>query len=147
MSKKLWVILAIVIILIVGICAYGFFNQTMKVGSATFDMPNGYHKGTPNYLGSVNITKENHTIFFTEYTDSNVMKYINDYKKLIFDDRNQTVEISNYTIGDNLIYKGVIKENPLVVHSWFVKDNNTYDIYTWDGNKDLDNVVINCVQS
>lgn len=148
MYKKLLAILAIVLILIVGFCAYeGLSNQHFKVGSATFDMPKGYHEGTPNYLGSVNITKANHTIFFTEYNDSNVTKHINDYKKLILKDRNQTVVISNYTIGGNLIYKGVVKENPTVMHSWFVKNNKTYDIYTWDGDDNLDNIVINCIQS
>lgn len=146
MSKKFLIIFAI-IILVVGFSAYvGLFNSTFKVGDTTFNMPKGYHEGKSNYLGAVNITDGNTTVFFEE-KDVNVIQDINKYKKMIWDDRNQTVLVSNYTIDGNLFYKSTIKENPGVMHCWFVKNNKTYDIYTWDGNNDLDMIVINCYNS
>ena len=35
----------------------------------------------------------------------------------------------------------VSNNNTNVTHYWFVKDNQSYDVYTWDGNKDIGSIV------
>ncbi len=147
MSNKLLIILIIVILFLSGFYAYNeLSNSTIKIGDTTFNIPEGYHESTPNHLGAVNITNGNTSIFLSVYNDTNILKHANDYKKLLEKD-NQTAIISNYTIGGAQIYKSTIIDLPNCVHYWFIKNNKTYDFYTWDGNKDVERIIIEFINS
>ena len=122
-------------------------DSTFKVGATTFNMPDGYHEGTPNEFGATNITNGTNSIFIVENNDSNIMSYITEYENYINNSRHQSMSIVNFTIDNTQIYKTDNKDDPNIIHYWFVKNKKTYDIYTWDGNKKMDSIVINMITS
>lgn len=147
MKKKLFLITIAMVFLIFSSCAYaGWFDSKIKVGDTDFKLPDGYHEGKMNKFGAVNITNGTNSIFLFEQDDANIQKYINNYKKEI-QKQNQSMTIKNFTIDNIVIYKTNNNNNPNTIHYWFVKNNKTYDVYTWDGNKDMDSIVINLIKS
>lgn len=149
MTKKsyLIIIIIIVIILILGFCIYSdLFNQKIKVGTTNFNMPNGYHEGALNEFGAINITNGTNSIFLFENNDDDIIKYVNSYEEHI-NDLNQTMDIINFTIDNIQIFKTNNKDNPTTVHYWFVKNNKTYDIYTWEGNEEIDSIILDIIKS
>lgn len=149
MIKKTYLIgiLIIILILILGVCIVpNLLNPPIKVGAVNFEMPEGYHEGAVNAFGAVNITNGVSEVFLLEHKDSNTNEYIDEYKVHI-NEINQTMDIINYTIDNVQVFKTDNKDSPETVHYWFVKDNKTYDIYTWDGNKDIDSIVAQFINS
>lgn len=150
MNYKTILIIALVIILaIIGIVAYNTFNfseQTCTVGAATFTLPPGYSEGAKNPYGATNITNGNNTIFIYEYNGSNISEHINEYGNFL-KEKNESLDTTKLEIDNNIIYKTSNVKNKATVHYWFAKGNKTYDIYKWDGNKDMDSMVIDLVKS
>lgn len=150
MDRKWIIIILLVSIVIIGIGIFeydnGFNNNYVKVGSTNFKFPNGYHEGTPNDLGAINITNGEYSIFLVEYNDTNVKKHIDDYEQFI-KRKNQSMSIMNYTIDNAVIYKSDNLNNHYNVHYWIVKNNKTYDIYKWDENPKIDYIVSDLVKS
>jgi len=148
MNKKIIALLIlVVIILLFGFIGYNeWSNSTVKVGSTEFSLPEGYYKGALNEFGAVNITNGNSSIFIYEYEGNDTLKYISHYTTSP-SQKNLNISIVNYTVGDVVVYKTDNKDSPYKIHNWFIKNNKTYDVYTWDGNKDLDSVVTNIIKS
>lgn len=155
MMKKRYLIIFLVIILfgMLGSCVYADFidfvdfDSTFKVGNTEFVIPEGYSEGNFNEFGATNITNGTNSIFILENNDTNVMEYVHDYENYINNTRNQSMNILTFTIDDMLVYKTDNVDNPNIIHYWFVKNNKTYDIYTWDGNEKIDSIVISMIKS
>lgn len=122
-------------------------NSTLNLTNMGFEIPDGYYEGSLNNLGAINITNGSSSIFILEYDDANAMKYVNHYKNEIINNKHQKMDLLTFTIDDVIVYEADIKNNPLKIHYWFVKDNKTYDVYTWDGNKDIYNFIEKMIQS
>ena len=145
-----FVLIIIILLLIVGLMGYNLlFNntknstsETIIVGSANFTLPNGYSKGTPNTYGDLNITNGKISIFLLEYPDNNVRKHIEDYENI--NGGNQSLVLSNFTYNGIVVFKG-INDHSNTVHYWYVYNNKTYSIYSWDYNK-LDDTVKDLIQ-
>ena len=151
MNKKLGVAL-IFCILIVGIGFFAFnenlnSNKLFQVGSTNFKLPDGYVEGSPNQYGAQSITDGKYSVFLLEYDDVDVSKHIEDYNEKFVKSKNQTFEIINFTIDDNVIQKSYNAHNPNNVHYWFVKNGKSYEIYKWDDNPKMDYIVNDLVKS
>jgi len=148
MDKKWIVVLCIIILLTVGLFAfYSFTNQgnEVKVGNAIFQIPNGYHISDSNTKNVTNLTNGTNNIYIMEYNGKDVQKhidlYINSSEK-----NNRSVTISNFTVGKTLVYKSNLNTSS-AVHYWFVKNKNTYTIYTWDKNPEIDSIATKLIET
>lgn len=152
MNKKLGLLALILCIVIIGI---GFFtfngtfntNNAFKVGSTNFKLPDGYVEGSPNQYGAQSITDGKHSIYLVEYKDADVSQHIEDYNNNFVKNKNQTIELINFTIDDNMIQKSYNAHNQNNVHYWVVKNGKTYEMYKWDDNPKMDYVVNDLVKS
>lgn len=148
MKKKTIILILILIIIIIGICFIVYNeskNQQMKIGDAYFSVPAGYHEGTPNKMGHVNLTNGNHSIFITCINTTNINEYV-DYYVSNLTDHNQSIELSNYKIGKTVVYKTTntkTKSN----HYWFVEKDKLYTVYNWDNNPQMDEITENLIIS
>lgn len=148
MDKKWIIIICVIILLAVGLIAfYSFSNQNneISVASTKFQIPDGYHEVASNKDGVINLTNGTHEIFIGKYNDINVNKHIKtyvDYNKK----KNITTNISNFTVGKTVVYKSNLN-NSSAVHYWFVKNKNTYDIYSWNHNSEIDSKTIKLIES
>ena len=148
MDKKWFALICIIILLVVGLIVYtSFMNQEteVKVGDATFKIPDGYHLGNSDEKNVTNLTNGTKNICIKEYDDKNIKKHINSYINQSEKD-NKTVKISNFTVGKTLVYKTNLNKSA-IVHYWFVKNNKTYNIYTWDKNPEIDSISIKLIES
>lgn len=149
MNKKIILIIIsiIIIILLGGIIAHKqlFDTNTINIGHSEFKIPKGYHEGVKNQLDATNITNGTNTIFIYEYDDNDIIRHVNTYNN---SEANQNREnnITNLTIDNLIIYK-TDNINSNKTHYWFVKNNKTYDVYTWEKNNDMDSIVINLISS
>lgn len=147
MDKKWIALICIIILLVVGLIAYtSFMNQgtKVKVGDATFKMPDGYHLGNSD-KNMANLTNGTKNIYIKKYDDKNVKKHIDSYINQS-KQNNKTVKISNFTVGKTLVYKSNLN-NSSTVHYWFVKNNKTYTIYSGDKNPEIDSITIKLIES
>lgn len=152
MNKKLGVLVLILCIAIAGIGFFAFngtlnSDNTFKVGSSTFKLPDGYVEGSPNQYGAQSITDGKYSVFLMEYDDTDVSKHIDEYNGDFVKNKNQTIEIINFTIDDNVIQKSYNAHNQNNVHYWFVKNGKSYEIYKWDDNPKMDYIVNDLVKS
>ncbi|MBQ2832677.1 hypothetical protein [Methanobrevibacter sp.] len=148
----LFVIIIVILLVIIGFMGLNMINnstnstqETVLVGSSNFTLPEGYHEGESNSYGDVNITNGEISIFLLEYHDSDLNKHIGDYNNSI-NDENQTLSLTNFTYNNIMVYKAINNAHPNTVHYWYVCNNKTYSIYSWDyGN--LDDIVTELIQS
>lgn len=145
MNKK--VIIAAILIILVAIFVFSALpvtknsNVQSNASDSNFKIPNGYSEGKTNDLGAKNYTKDNKSIFIGESYGKRAEAYALDYQNK---SDNESLIIKNYTLNNIRVYT---IENNNTIHYWFVKDNKTYDIYTWDGNKDIELFVNNTIKS
>lgn len=149
MKKKIIIVLLIIILLVCGIFLYYnynlFNNNIVHVGDTNFNLPPDYYEGTTNEYGSINITNGSSTIFISEFNDTNVTKHLLEYTNFT-KDQNKTITTKKYAIDDIVFYK-TNSNNFSTVHYFFVKNNHTYDIYSWDNIKNMDSIVINLIKN
>lgn len=148
MDKKWIAIIGIIILLTVGLITFfSFSNQEneVKVGNATFQVPDGYEIGKIGEDGVTNLTNGTNEIYIKEYNGKNIQKHVNAYVDKL-EKNNKTVMISNFTVGKTIVYKSNLN-TPTNVHYWFVKNNNTYTIYSWDKNPEIDSITIKLIES
>ena len=147
MDKK-WILgICIIILLAIGLIAfYSFSNQEteLKIGNTKFQLPNGYHVGNSEKDNVINLTNGTNEIYIEKY-DGNITDHINSYVKYT-EKKNYTVKNSNFTVGKTLVYKSNVN-NSSVVHYWFVKNKNIYNIYSWDKNPEMDSITIKLIES
>lgn len=148
MNKKIVVILIICLLIFGGVCYFDVFNQNgLKVGVTTFNMPKGYHESGVNDAGELKITNnDNNTIFLSEYSDDNIDQYVYSYRKYN-GEKNNTVFLKNFTVDNVFVYKSDLINDTNNVHYWFVYNNHTYMVYSWDGNVKMDSIVFDLIKS
>lgn len=152
MNKKyvLMILIIVILILIIGFLIYSpnFINQskTINVGNSNFTMPEGYHMGEKNKFGAVSITNGSNSIFLLENEGTDVQGYIHSYEKILMG-KNETMNVTIFNIDNMEIYKAISLNNTNNIHYFFIKNNKTYDIYTWDGNSNMDSTVIKLIGS
>lgn len=148
MNKKSILLIVIVIIVVIGgVIAFTTFNNNsqVSVGNAKFKLPSGFHEGTLNSAGDVNITNGYDTVFIKEHNESNITKCLKDYKKYKRDN-NRTVKISNFTVNNTLVYKTTVK-NESTIHYWFEHNGKVYSIYSWSKNNNFNDIATDLINS
>lgn len=148
MNKKWIVIICIIILLVVGFIAFSNFTNhetEVKIGDATFKIPDGYHISKSENNKTINLTNGKNDIYIYKYNDKNVKKHVNSYINKT-EQNNKTVKISNFTVGKTLVYKTNINRSN-TVHFWFVKNNATYEIYSWDKNPQIDSIATKMIET
>lgn len=121
-------------------------TNTFHVGETQFILPDGYHEGHLNEVGDINITNGNNSIFFVEYNDTDIDKYIQGYSQYK-SENNRSILITNFTIDNTIVYKATNKEDMNIARYFFTNNNKTYSIYNWDSNTELDNIVSNLIKT
>lgn len=150
MNKK--IIFGIIIVILAIIMGLLIFNgqlnndNNMKVGDTNFILPDGYSVSEVIKSGDANITNGTNSLGIIENNGSNIQKYIDKYVEKN-KDRNYTTKINNFNIGGIEVYKSEIVENNETFHYWFVNNDKVYEIFTWDGNNQTDDVVFDLVKS
>lgn len=150
MDKKsiIFVLIIIILLLIVGFMGYNLINnnkpstpETVLVGTSNFTLPDGYYVGKSNNYGDLNITNGKISIFLLEYPDGNLSKYVVNYENSI----NQSVVLTNFTYNNIVVFKGTPSIQSNTVHYWYVCNNKTYSVYSWDYNN-IDDIVKELIQ-
>lgn len=150
MKKKYKILILILIIslFLIGIIGYlNIFNQNqIQIGGQNFKLPNGYYEGSLNDAGDVNLTNGYNTIFIACYDGNNTSQYVEKTKSFV-ESQNFTPIITNFTFKNIYVDKLTLENNTQYSHYWFKKDNKIFDIYTWDGNNNMDKMVSNLIES
>lgn len=148
MNKKSILIIAIALILVViGFMAFTTDNSSqVRVGDALFELPTGFHEGTPNSAGDVNITNGYDTVFIKEYNQSNITKCINSYKNYK-KTTNNSVKLSNSSIGDTEVYKSTLANQSNAIHYWFVYKDKVYSIYSGKDSSNIEDIAPDLIKS
>ena len=149
MDKKWILIICIIILVVIGFITY--YNSTnhetkVKLGDITFQVPDGYTIGNSGKDEIINLTNGTNEIYIQKYDGKNVKKYVDKYIDKV-EKSNKSVKISNFTVGKTLVYKSNLDNSTTNVHFWFVKNNNTYTIYSWDKNPKIDSIVTKLIES
>lgn len=142
LNKKIIVLGLVLLILLVAVGLVLFNstgqNEDVKVGKIYYTLPNGYHVDGINEIGHVTISNGDEKVYLGYSNDKNIKEHIKNYKQ----DREknkETLSIENFTRNNTTIYKSTVVESG-VNHYWFLKDGNTYSIYTWDKNSNMDSI-------
>lgn len=150
MGKNSYLIIVLIGILIAtGIVFLNTYAQpegTIKVGDVYFGIPEGYHEGTLNQLGDVNLTNGTNSIFIKKHDSGDLYKKIKEYEEYKKTE-NTTVTVSNFKINDELVYKTVSDHDANVNHYWFLKNNKVYSIYSLQKNEDIDKIATNMIKT
>lgn len=148
MKKKIILIIIIILIILIGVANFTLLNneKTVKVGDATFSIPSGYKVGTPNNLGDTNITNGVNSIFIKEHSTTDLHRYLVEYENYI-KSLNDTVKVTCSTVDNGNVYKVEKNNDSKVIHYFFVKNGRTYEIYVWENNPNLDNLVQELIKS
>lgn len=140
--KLLSIILIILIVLGGSIIYLTFFNyNTAKVGSSELTLPKGYYEDGVNEYGAVRITNGRNEVFLLEFNDTDAYKHANDYVNSK-NGTNESVYLSKFEIADGTIYKSSNFQKQSNVHYWFEKGDKSYEVYKWDGNPKMDDIVM-----
>ena len=147
MDKKWIALICIIIIVVIALGAFYTFStpDKVKVGDSTFKIPEGYHVDKSEDNNVTNLTDGKHNIYIKKYDDKKIQKHIESYINRS-ELKNKTVKISNFTVGKTLVYKTTLNGTN-TIHYWFVKNNNTYNIYSGDKNPKIDSIVVNLIET
>ena len=119
-------------------------QNNIKVGDATFTLPEGY-KCVANGKYA-NITNGNGYIILQCNESSNIAQVMDSYVKNN-NEHNLSLSMSNLTLGKYTVYKSVMDNNTQIVHYWFNYDNKVYEIYTRSADSNTDSIVKNLINS
>lgn len=131
MEKKslILIIVCIIVFSFVSLTYAGIIKQeqSVHVGDINFKLPEGYKYIGVNKQGYQRASNGLDTISFESYKDDNVSQHIKDYEKYC-KSKNMTLNMSNFTTNNILVYKGVTNTNS--THYWFVYDDKTYTVFS-----------------
>lgn len=151
MEKKslLSIILIILLLLVIGYFIYGEIgekNRTneIQIADVNFALPTGYSATGLNNLGDLIISDGKDKIYMTIYDTNHVEDYMGDYNNNR-KQANETVSFSNLTINNVHVYKATT--NTGATRFWFVKNDQTYIIYTLTKNKNIDDIISKLIKS
>lgn len=149
MRKKIFII---VILLLIVICACAYFTlntptkNTIEVGSAHFDIPEGYsvNKSQSNSVNTT-LTNGSNVIHISSHDGKYATPFIKSYVNYTTKS-GQSVSNSTLKINDLLVYRF---ENQDVkgVHEWFVYKNKVYEIYAWGDTPNFDGIAFELINS
>ena len=152
MNNKSIILIAIVIVIvaIVGFVSYNPFasaDNQVKVGAATFTMPEGFHVGT-DYNNETNITNGYDTVLLEDCGNDNISKYIKQYIKFKKSKDNTTkVKTQNFTVDDTVVYKVYPVNHTSTVHYWFKHDGEVYHMHNPNVGENFEKIVIDLIRS
>lgn len=147
-KSKIYILLVIIILLIIGAVVYFEFNsnETVKVGATEFVLPAGYAANGVNSAGDLMISdKNNNSIYFKEYKTNNSESYMKNYVKNM-NESNKPTSTSSFMIDDINVYKAT-NVNTSSNHYWFANNGKTYDIYSWEKVDNMDDIVTDLIKS
>ena len=138
-----------IIILLIIVCSMSYIlffnNHQAKIGSISFNLPQGYNLDADNKLGDKTITNGSSKIYIAEYDNGNISTQINGY--IVESNRNGfNVSMSNFTINNITVYKSTLTNNS-ANHYWFSYNNKIYSIYTWAETPNIDAIVFEMIKS
>lgn len=147
--KKLIILIAVLLIaLFIG----GFYitgglstQEQIEIGNNTFTLPSGYHEGHSNKNGDMNITDGHYSVFISA-SKGNINKIIDGYANYI-SNTNDSVIISNYSVNNIVVYKGIAVNKTNLVRYWFEYNDTVYTVYTWTKNPNIDSIVSELINS
>ena len=152
MEKKSILIILIIIILIAvaGFFAYNHFNTAahanqVKVGQATFNLPEGFKETASNKSGFNNITNGYDTFLIKECGNDNVTKYIKTYKKQA-ERANKTIHVKDFNVNDTTVYKAT-SNGTQATHYWFTINGTVYTCYSWSDDNNMENILKNLIET
>ena len=153
MNKKtiLMIFIIIILIAIVGLVAFNHLNigasqgNQVKVGQATFNLPEGFKETASNKSGYNNITNGYDTFLIKECGNDNITKYVKTYKKQA-ERTNKTVHVKDFNINDTVVYKATSDQSKSV-HYWFTVNGTVYTCYSWSNDKNMENILNNLISS
>ena len=142
--KKTHIVLCLLIIIILIIIGTVLFNNSVEknqvqIGNTIFSMPSGYSIRQSNET-EANITNGFNTIIISKCNNNTIQKQIDDYKTLKEKDNN-TIYVTNITINNLIVYKATVTNNTSYIHYWFKYNDETYTVYSWNANKNMDEIV------
>ena len=145
MEKKsiLMILIIIILVVVIGAFAYNQFsgqNTQLKVGSSTFNLPDGFYEVNSSMPDVVNISNGYDTFLLKECGNDDATKYAKKYVKDV-KDNNQSAIIKNFTVDDVVVYKSSIVNNTHNFHYWFNHNGKAYTIGTYQGSNNMDNIV------
>ena len=153
MNKKTILLIIIIILLIAvgGFFAYKHLNTAsaqnnqVKVGQATFNLPEGFKETASNKTGYNNITNGYDTFLMKECGSDNITKYVKAYKKHA-EKYNKTVNIKHYTVNDTVVYKSTSNQSKSI-HYWFTINGTVYTCYSRSNDENMENILSNIISS
>lgn len=153
MSKKSKILIVLIIIIIIIFAIFCYFNpvhnfnNSIKVGNAIFDLPDGYRENKTGKDDLFMITNGTENICIEEYNDTNITNHVNAYKNYKLNNQSHVSKIVNYTVDGTQIYKLTDLNESTNNHYWFVHNKNTYSIYSWTKNPQIDSIVIKLIST
>lgn len=148
LKSKIMILIVLLLMIVIVFTGFSQFNNNdneITVGHSKFYMPDSYKEGTP-YEDNINITDGYNMIFLKEYekgTDiKNLIKSYEDSRK----GYNDTVLISNFTVGDVKVYKSSNVEWGSN-HYWFKYGDYVYSIFNWEQNSKMNDIVKDLINS
>ena len=153
-NRKILLIIGVFILLLCVVGAFLYFNNTntntndnntFTVGPAKFTLPEGY-KVTETKNDSAKISNKFNSVSIVCYNDKNIKKYVDKYVKMKEKD-NHSVNLTNLTVNNHMVYKSELDNDSSNVHYWFKYGNSTYSIYSPDANKNMDKLVNQLLKS
>ena len=147
MNNKLYALIIILLLVVIGFLIFsGDFSNgstTFVVGDTNFTLPDGYSIKGLNDLGDLILISDDgkNPIYIAKYNNKGTVKgimkdYVSGREQL-----NESISVSNLTINGIEMYKSTNEKNG-ANHFWFGSKGDVYSIYTWNKNKDIDNIVI-----
>ena len=123
-------------------------NNQVKVGAATFTVPEGFQVGSLNKHNDTNITNGYDTVFIKDCGNDNITKYTKEYAKYLKSKDNTTkVKTKNFTVGDTVVYKVHAANQTSNLHYWFEYNGEIYSIYSWSASDNTDKIVTDLIKS
>lgn len=138
-------IIVIIILLVGSSIVFDNNGDYVKVGSSNFEVPDGF-TSIENYK-YFNITNGLDSICIYNRVRENLNETIQSY----IDDREQngnvTVQISNFTVDDIIVYKADILNDNKRVQYWFEDGGKVYNLFTWNKNQNTDSLVSGLIKN
>lgn len=144
-TKKIIIVVLAVVVVVAIVCGFLFMQNDVKVGDATFNLPEGYVcVANGKYANLTNNHNEYIVLSCKESGSINDLmdNYVENNAK-----NNLTLTLSNFTVGQHTVQKSVMDNNTEIVHYWFDFNGNAYEIYTRSANSNTDHVIAELINS
>lgn len=148
-KNSIFIIVILFLLIVIGILAFNSLTpqkDTVQVGSTSFVLPENFTRGQDNTFNHTSITNGHDVIFLEEYNNTDINRYVNGFKNYL-SKNNDSAEVTQFNVGDVIVYKATPKLHNTTTHYWFSVNNKVYTVYNWSIVKDMDNIVTELVKS